>query len=45
MALNYDNGRSHGRGFLHFLYDRFSDRPVAGNHPPPAAGGSPLIVP
>jgi hypothetical protein len=38
MALNYDNGRSHGRGFLHFLWDQCSGRPVPG-------GGSPLIVP
>jgi hypothetical protein len=44
MALNYDNGRSHGRGFLHFLHDRFSGRPVPGGGPPPAAA-SPLIVP
>lgn len=45
MALNYDNGRSHGRPFLHFLHDRFSDRPVPGGDPPRAAGGSSLIVP
>jgi hypothetical protein len=45
MALNYDNGRSHGRGFLHFLHDRLSGRPVPGGDPPRTAGGSPLIVP
>jgi len=45
MALNFDNGRSHGRGFLHFLYDRFSEQPVPGGDPLPAAGGSSLIVP
>ena len=45
MALNYDNGRSHGRPFLHFLHDRFSDRPAPSGDPPRAAGGSPLIVP
>jgi hypothetical protein len=45
MALNFDNGRSHGRGFLHFLHDRFSNRPVPAGGPPRAAGGSPLIHP
>jgi hypothetical protein len=45
MALNYDNGRSHGRGFLHFLHDRLSGRPVPGDGPPRAAAGSSLIVP
>lgn len=45
MALNFNNGRSHGRGFLHFLWDQCSDRPVAGGDQPTAAGGSSLIVP
>jgi len=45
MALNYDNGRSHGRGFLHFLHDRLSGRPVPGGDAPRTAAGSSLIVP
>ncbi|MDP2999390.1 MAG: hypothetical protein Q8N47_18020 [Bryobacterales bacterium] len=45
MALNFVNGRSHGRAYLHFLHDRFSDQPVPVDALPPAAGGSSLIVP
>ncbi|MEK7751400.1 MAG: hypothetical protein AAB654_05750 [Acidobacteriota bacterium] len=36
MALNFANGRSHGRAYLHFLHDRFSDQPVPGDALPPA---------
>lgn len=39
IALHYDNGRSRGRSFLHFLHDRFPAPPE------PAAGATSLIVP
>lgn len=40
VAVHYDNGRSRGRSFLHFIYDRF---PAPQNEP--LNGGPSLIVP